>query len=259
MCLIFKIMRIRYAIIENEEYSRINLQNIIKAVRPEYELIFYSETVCDSVSMLSKSCVPDLVFMDIELDDGNCFDIFSRADPEMPVIFTTAYDEYALKAFRVNSVDYILKPITEEDVERAILKYEKRNLAARDWRQVSEDYTSLRTRSRMLVSDGNGYSFVHTDDIAWFESEDKYVSIRLNNGKILLTDQDSLDMTAQVLDSDRFFRISRQVVTSISAISKVSKHLRGRLQVELRAGSEKRMETVSAARRPGFLNWLGHI
>lgn len=259
MCPTYKIMKTRYAIIENEEYSRINLQNIIKAVRPEYELIFYAETVSDSVSLLSGSSEPDLIFMDIELDDGNCFDIFRRADPDVPVIFTTAYDEYAVKAFKVNSVDYILKPITEEDVARAILKYEKRCLAARDWRQVSEDYASLRTRSRMLVSDGNGYSFVHTDDIAWFESEDKYVSIRLNNGKSLLTDQESLDMTAQVLDPDRFFRISRPVVTSIGAISKVSKHLRGRLQVELQAGTEKRTETVSAARRPGFLNWLGHM
>lgn len=252
-------MRIRYAIIENEEFTRINLHNIIKAVRPEYELVFFAETIRESVSLVSRFHDIDLIFMDIELDDGICFDIFRHTDLQTPVIFTTAYDEYAVKAFKVNSIDYLLKPILEEDVENAICKFEKRSLTVRNWRHVADDYSSLRTRTRMLVNDGNGYSFVHTDDIAWFESEDKYVSIRLRNGKSLLTDHESLDLTAQVLDPDKFFRISRSVVTSIDAISKVSKHLRGRLQVELQAGPASRTETVSAARRPGFLCWLGHM
>lgn len=252
-------MKIRYAIIENEEYARINLENIIKAVRPGYELGFVAETVSESISFFSQPHDIGLVFMDIELDDGSCFDIFANTDLHLPVIFTTAYDKYAIKAFKVNSIDYILKPLIEDDITNAISKFEKNNLRSCDYRRMSEDYSSLRTRTRILVSDGNGYSFVHTDDIAWFEAEDKYVVIKLKNGKSILSEQTSLDDTALILDTEKFFRVSRAVIASIGSISRVRKYFKGRLQVELSAGTEKRTETMSAARRPGFLSWLGQM
>lgn len=248
----------KYAIIENEEFARINLREMVKTLRPDYILAFTAETIEESVRNLKKSADINLIFMDIELDDGNCFEIFNQTDIKIPVIFTTAYDEYAVRAFKVNSIDYLLKPISEDEVETAIRKFEKRNSIVHDYRQVTKEFSSQKIHKRLLISDGAGYSFVHTEDIAWFEAEDKYVSIRLKSGKSLFTDYASLSDLTQILDPESFFQISRSVISSISAITKIDKYFKGRLQVKLQAGSEHRTETVSAARRPEFLEWLGH-
>lgn len=250
----------KYAIIENEEFARINLRNVIETVKPEYECVFTAETVEECVRYFSSSPDAQLIFMDIELDDGDCFELFRNVKVNIPVIFTTAYDKYALKAFKVNSIDYLLKPISESDVLEALVKFENITAprAASDYRQIAEDLSKKRTRHRMLINNGDVYSFIHTDEIAWFEAEDKYVSIVMKTGKKTLTDFASLGEILQVLDSNEFFQVSRSAVASISSISKISKYFKGRLRVELKAGDTTRIETVSAARRPEFLDWLGH-
>lgn len=248
----------KYAIIENEEFARINLRETVKTVRPDYILAFAAETIEESLRYLSKHNDIDLIFMDVELDDGNCFEIFNRIEVKIPVIFTTAYDEYAVRAFKVNSVDYLLKPVSEEELETSIIKFEERNSVAHDYRQLAESIPDKKIQKRFLISDGAGYSFVHAEEIAWFEAEDKYVSIRLKSGKSLFTDYASLSDLTHILDPELFFQISRSVISSISAITKIDKYYKGRLQVKLQAGSEHRTETVSAARRPEFLEWLGH-
>lgn len=250
----------KYAIIENEEFARINLMEVIKSVRPDYECVFTAETVEDCVDYFSKNYDAQIIFMDIELDDSDCFELFRRTDIKTPVIFTTAYDKYAIDAFKVNSIDYLLKPVSEEDVERAIKKFESMQPGEdRDYREISAEIVKARTRRRILISDRAGYSFVSTDDIAWFEAEDKYISIVLLTGKRILTDFASLSDVVEVLDPDRFFHISRNVVASIDSIGNVSKYLKGRLRVVLEIPGESRTETVSAARRSEFLGWLGHI
>ena len=115
----------KYAIIENEVFARLNLQNIVETLRPGYQLVFTAETVADAIAGISSNSDLDLVFMDIELDDGNCFEIFDRIMVKTPVIFTTAYDDYAIKAFKVNSIDYLLKPVVEDDMKAAIEKFEE--------------------------------------------------------------------------------------------------------------------------------------
>lgn len=248
----------KYAIIENEEFARINLREVIESVRPGYKCVFTAETVEECIGYFSADPDIQLVFMDIELDDGNCFEIFRRTEIKTPIIFTTAYDEYAIQAFKVNSIDYLLKPVSEEDVERALRKFESiQSHSPRDYRDMAAEITSRR-RHRILISDSGGYSFVSTDDIAWFEAEDKYISIVLLSGKRLLTDFASLSDVMEALDPDRFFQISRKVVASIESIGKISKYFKGRLQVNLEVSNEKRTETVSAARRAEFLGWLGH-
>ncbi len=249
----------KYAIIENEEFAFINLKEVISAVRPNYECIFSAETVKDSVEYLSRPNDVGLIFMDIELDDGNCFEIFKQVDIQTPIIFTTAYDEYAIKAFKVNSVDYLLKPVAEEDVERAIHKFESMHSASMpDYSNIAAEIAKYHQRQRILIGDGSGYSFVYTDDIGWFEAEDKYITIVLTDGKRRLTDISSLANVISVLDPNRFFQLSRSVVASIDVIGKVSKYFKGRLKAELTAGTERRTEIVSAARRLEFLDWLGH-
>ena len=245
-------MTTRYAIIENEEFACRHLQSVVASLRPTYELVFTSATVEDSMALMDKAVSLDLVFMDIELDDGDCFEIFRRSDLQVPVIFTTAYDQYAVRAFKVDSIDYLLKPIQTRDVADALARFEQR-------RRATETTAPHRTRTRFLVGNGNEYAFVGIDDIAWLEVEDKYVSIILKSGKCLLTDLPSLDITARELDPDRFFRISRSIVASIESITKVVKHFKGRLQIELRAGDRTRRETITAPRRQGFLSWLGQM
>lgn len=124
-------MKLRYAIIENEELARRNLQAQIEQARPGAQMLFYCETIEESIAAIREHPEVSLIFMDIELDDGNCFEIFRRVEVKAPVVFTTAYDEYAIKAFKVNSIDYLLKPIEQADVETAIAKFEMRQAPAR--------------------------------------------------------------------------------------------------------------------------------
>ncbi len=134
----------KYAIIENEVFARLNLQNIVETLRPGYQLVFTAETVADAIAGISSNSDLDLVFMDIELDDGNCFEIFDKIMVKTPVIFTTAYDDYAIKAFKVNSIDYLLKPVVEDDMKAAIEKFE-------------EHTSPLRQRHRLpAVEQGHG-------------------------------------------------------------------------------------------------------
>lgn len=250
----------KYAIIENEIFARLNLQSIVENLRPSYELVFTAETVTDSIAGISSNSDLDLVFMDIELDDGICFDIFDKIKVKPPVIFTTAYDDYAIKAFKVNSIDYLLKPVSEDDVEAAIKKYEERSAPAAtaiDYQRLSKAMAATRANTRILVTDGDDYSFVNIADIAWFEAANKYIFVKLNDGTSHLTESTSLSEVLPALDPDKFFQLSRSVVTSVEAIVKVSKFFKGRLHVTLQAGPIKRSEIVSAARRQDFLNWLG--
>lgn len=253
----------KYAIIENEEYLRENLRMTISSLYPDSECVFTAETVEDSIQFFSRDNDVELIFMDIELDDGTCFDIFDAVEIELPVIFTTSYSEYAIKAFKVNSIDYLLKPIDDEDLKRAIEKFEKRGRQDRVdpeiYRNLNPEAMPRSPRKRLLVSTSNGYSYISTADIAWIEAEDKYVSIVTTDGNITLTDIKSLCDVATVLDPDNFFQVSRGVVASIGSVKKVSKYFKGRLSVELRAGGRQRKEMVSAARREQFLEWLGYV
>ena len=117
-------MTINYAIIENEEYAKRMLEHSISTLRPDYRLVFTSDNIADTVDWLASRADVDLIFMDIELDDGNCFDIFNQVRVDTPVIFTTAYDDYAIKAFKVNSVDYLLKPVKQSELQTALTKME---------------------------------------------------------------------------------------------------------------------------------------
>ena len=251
-------MKLKYAIIENEEFARLNLQNIIESICPESTLLFTAETIEESVESISLHQDCDVIFLDIELDDGNCFEIFRKIEVKPPVVFTTAYDEYAVKAFKVNSIDYLLKPISESDVTIAVKKLYNSMHRNRDYLQAADEMSEYKKRNRMLVCTGTEYMHINTTEIAWFEAEDKYVNIVTVSGRKIITSFESLPYVMKALDSNQFFQLSRSVVASITSISRVSKYFKGRLKVELRAGEHIRTEIISAARRNQFLEWLGH-
>ncbi|MBD5329343.1 MAG: response regulator transcription factor [Bacteroides sp.] len=248
----------KYAIIENEKFARINLQNAIFKLRPDYECVFTAETIEDCIDYFSGRPDLQLIFMDIELDDGNCFEIFRSVEIDTPIIFTTAYDEYAIRAFKVNSVDYLLKPLQDSDLERALKKFESHSQGAAPIKAAKSEKEAPKLRTRLLVSNGQNYTFVQDEEIAWFEAEDRYVYIICKNGKSLISDFSSIGEIAAVLDPNRFFQISRSILASIDAIKNVSKYFKGRLNVTLEASEHSKTEVISAARRDTFLEWLGH-
>jgi two-component system, LytTR family, response regulator LytT len=246
----------KYAIIENEQYALENLQHIVSTLRPDYEMVFSAESIEDSVMFFRGNQDVALIFMDIELVDGDCFEIFRQVDIQIPVIFTTAYNEYAIQAFKVNSVDYLLKPVTEDDVNNALLKFEKTRTAS-DYTMLTNTMTAHSMRKRILTSAGDSYSYIEIDDIAFFISEDKYVFAYLKSGKRCITEFPSLGDLVHDLDPDSFFQLSRGIVAGIGSIHAVKKYFNGRLKVVVKAGKEEQTAMVSAARRKQFLVWLG--
>lgn len=257
----------RYAIIENEEFARLLLCGMIAEMRPEWTCVFTAESVEDTLEYLRGLKVqPDLIFMDIELDDGNCFDIFKNINIESPVVFTTAFKDFALQAFDVNSVGYLLKPITREKLTQMLCKIENlgRFLKSSPHNDSAIPLQDLRlpkqtaSHGRILISHRDSYTFISSDEVAFFTAEDKCVSVTLKNGTSYLTDFSTLSECMEILDSNRFFHIARNMVANIESISKVTKFFKGRLNVEIRVGDTSQIVTVSSARKAEFLKWLGH-
>lgn len=248
----------RYAIIENEEFALLKLREYIKRLRPDYKLVFTGESVEECVEYFSHQPELDLIFMDIELTDANCFRIFEQVDVQIPVIFTTAYSEFAVQAFQVNSVDYLLKPVSYDHLERALLKYERLNEPRQtDYRQLAAQMLPKRgPRQRILTCTGDNYTPLDVKDIAFLTREDRYVFAVLKDGRRRMTDFQNLSEVADELDADRFFVISRNMITNIDAIRKVSKWFGGRLNVHIGHGSDETTVLVSFARRKEFLDWL---
>ncbi|MDE5871638.1 MAG: LytTR family DNA-binding domain-containing protein [Muribaculaceae bacterium] len=253
----------RYAVVENEEFARLSLCRMLEELRPEWELVLTAESVEETIEGLqSVQHYPELIFMDIELDDGSCFDIFNQIAITCPIIFTTAFENFALQAFDVNSVGYLLKPITYEKLTKMLVKIEglRRSLAlsAETDTVIDTPAPVIATHGRILISHRDSYSFISSDEVAFFTAEDKCVSVTLKDGTTYLTDFGTLSDCMNVLDRNMFFHLSRNTVVNIDCISKVSKFFKGRLNVEIRVGADTQTVTVSAARKVEFLNWLGH-
>ncbi len=253
-------MAVNYIIIENEAFALENLKHTVARLRPDYHLMFTAESIEDSVEYLLGKPDIDLIFMDIELVDGNCFEIFRQVKVETPVIFTTAYDDFAIQAFQVDSIDYLLKPIGDEALSAALDKLERltsKQTAAPDYTSLLRQMLQPANRQRILLSSGDNYSYAMIDDVAYFLSEDKYVYAYLRSGQRRMTEFRNLAEVEEILDSSHFFLVARNIIASIESIGKVSKYFNGRLKVEVQAGTDRQEAMVSAARRQPFLDWLG--
>jgi DNA-binding LytR/AlgR family response regulator len=249
-------MEINYLIVENERFAREQLHRVIRKLRPSWHYAGFSETIADTVSILSNDSSISLVFLDIELDDGPCFEIFNQIDTDVSVIFTTAYSEFALKAFKLNSIDYLLKPVAEAEIEAAIIKFEKQQIdTSVEVSPYTENKASL--TSRILIQNGNNYGYINIADIAYFVSEDKYVFAVYNNGERSIVSFPSLKSLEDVVDSNCFFRVRRNILLSINSIKSVGKFFKGRLMVTISVGDKEEMVIVNSVHRAPFLNWLG--
>ncbi len=254
-------MKRKYAIIENEYFALESLSSIVASLRPDYELVFTAESVEDTVAYLKTKPEIDLIFMDIELEDGNCFEVFRQTAVDIPIIFTTAYDFYALDAFKVSSVAYVLKPVTGDAIEDSLLKFEQFGKVFGgndDYKKIVEAISLTKeNKKRILTSIGDNYSYVDVSEAAYFLSEDKYVFVVTFSGKRYMTSYTNLSQVAHDLDTSLFFQITRNVIVNINAISSIRKHFRGRLKVTVKGGTKSIDVIVSSAKREEFLSWIG--
>lgn len=244
----------KYIIVEDEPYALERLKALVKRIRPNWQLEFESDSVEDTLNYFREGHRPDICFFDIELSDGNVFDVIKKYASEIPVIFTTAYNNYCLDAFRSNSVGYVMKPIEEDELENAIVKFEKM------WQNIHRQPTTdkpTKAPERVLISTGDVYGYINISQIWWFLSEDKCVFAITADGKSHLTAFRTLNEVEDIVDPDKFFRITRHIICSIQSISKINRYFKGRLNVQLVAGSLVENFSVSSAKRAGFLAWIG--
>lgn len=260
-------MERKYIIVEDEPLARELMKDMVGRLRPEWRLDFTASSKSEVEEYFAGGGAPDLCFMDIELADGNIFDLFKRMRIDTPVIFTTAYDSYCLDAFKANSVSYVLKPIDEDELREAIEKFERTHGTAPSQSAAMSDLEALVRKMtapkpeeksrRVLTSVGDRYGYVDVDEAAWFVSEDKYVYAVTKDGRKELTVLRYLTDVEEMVSERDFFRLSRKVICSIRAIDNITRHFKGRLKVRLRAGDAAMEETVSADRRIDFLAWIG--
>ena len=250
---------IKALIIEDEIPAQINLERLIGESVPDIEVIGRTHSVAGSVAWLGQND-PDLIFMDVELADGVCFEIFRQTEIKACVIITTAYDRYALKAFEVNSVDYLLKPVNKEALVRAVDKCRKEigrhepNLTTEAVQRLLELTGTQLSKQRFVVKLGDRIIAVNVSDIAYFVSEDKSTFIVTKSGKRYYSDL-TLDAIEESADRHRFFRASRNTIVTADAIQSIHKYFNGRLKLKLEPPNEEEV-TVSRQRTGAFLEWL---
>lgn len=247
-------------IIEDEMMAAQSLQKLLAKVGPEIEVLGVLETVEESVEWLTSHPMPDLLFMDIHLADGSSFAIFDKVDVTAPVIFTTAYDEYALKAFEVNSIDYLLKPIHKGDLERALRKFENltvpRTTSGVDVKSLYAQIEAMRPKykSYFLLPERDKLIPLQVSNIAFICIDEKMIKIVTLDHKVFYTNQ-TLDDLLEQLDPTQFFRANRQYIVSRGAIKDVSIWFGNKLAINLIVETPDKV-IVSKARVSEFKTWF---
>lgn len=245
-------------IIEDEIPAQINLKRILKQNFDDVEFVGEADSVKSSVQWLKNpKNEADIIFMDVELSDGVCFEIFKKVDVTPKVIITTAYDNYAIKAFKVHSVDYLLKPIDSDELVAAVERC-KASTNDRGGADIYQRLFSLPINStykqRFVIKIGDRILIVKVEDIAYFMSRDKTTYLVNHEGKSYIVDQ-SLDMVETQLDPSQFFRISRACITHINSIKVVNRHFSGRLKITLEPKVDEDI-FVSRIRTNDFMRWI---
>lgn len=238
-------------IIEDEPLAQEELVRIIGKRFSEMKIVGKLSSVRESIEWLKESKA-DLIFMDIHLSDGNSFDIFDHVEVRTPIIFTTAYDQYAIQAFKVNGIGYLLKPIVESDLVAAVekLDYTPEKLTELlDTIKPSKGY-----KSRIAIKSGDRFSFLKMEDVAYFYAEERMTFVVPKQGKKQIVDY-TIEALEPLLDPKRFFRMTRGCIASIDSIGSVSKYFNSRLKITLKPEYGDKL-LVSRVRVPDFLQWL---
>jgi two-component system, LytTR family, response regulator LytT len=255
-------------IVEDEELAVKKITKTLAGVDPTAEIAGVTDSIKSTVEWLENNPSPDLILMDIELSDGQSFEVFSRTDVKSAVVFTTSYDEYALKAFKVNSIDYLLKPVQKEDLETALNKYKQMKEMYKTGSGTSSDFNmdllvkELRQklqhkeyRKRFLVKHAQKLVSIETDEIAYFFSDGRLNFFKTTDNKKFVVDY-TMDELEEMLDPDRYFRISRSFYISVESVDQIHEYFGNRLLLYLKPAVEKEA-IVSREKVTDFKKWMG--
>lgn len=248
----------KYLIVEDERLAYEELKRMMLEHRPSYELAGWAQSVEQAVLLLRQGGI-DLLMLDIRLSDGLGFDIFNQISVDIPVIFTTAYDEYAIKAFKVNGIDYLLKPLDDDELEAALSRFERQLLPLGNSPKVKglEAGCATGKKSRFMIHMGDSYMSVATTEVAYLLSEDKYTFLYLFSGKRAIVDY-SLDQLDHMLDPNHFFRVSRKCIVNISSVEKSTRYFSGRMKLHLNPEAPCEV-LISRNRVSDFLRWIDGV
>lgn len=246
----------RVLIIEDEYPASSRLKRLIQEIDSNINILATLQSVEDSINWLLKNEHPDLIFLDIQLDDGLCFEIFEKIEMITPIIFTTAFDEYAIRAFKVNSIDYLLKPIEKEELSKSIEKFKKYHENNYN-HKIEKIINSLKpqTKQRFLVKVGEHYRSVQVCDINCFYIEERCNFILTSEGKTYAVDY-SLDRLEALVDENSFFRLNRNFLVNLNAIKDIVSFSSNRLKITLNNWQNKEDILVSRDRVRDFKNWV---
>lgn len=243
-------------IIEDEYAAARRIKKLILTIAPETDIVAHIDSVEEAINWFKSDADADFVLMDIQLADGVCFDIFDFVDVQIPVIFTTAYDEYAFQAFKVNAVDYLLKPIKRLELEKAIEKYSTLTKG----KEFSESYQEIKKLlqperpKRFMVKLGSQIRLISMDQVAYFYTENKLTFLTTWKGKRYPIDY-SLEKVEEMISPTHFFRINRQFIIHIEAIQGMQIYSKSRFKVDLEPECDLEA-IVSAERSPRFRKWV---
>ncbi|MEM9545663.1 MAG: LytTR family DNA-binding domain-containing protein [Bacteroidota bacterium] len=247
----------RILIIEDEPRAANQLQSMLNACDFEYKLLDIIDSVEDAVLWFHKNPRPQLVFMDIQLADGLSFEIFQKVEVEAPIIFTTAFDQYAIQAFKVNSVDYLLKPIQKDDLQLALDQFLKANkqptLQPAILKQLLDSMQNPQQRKGVLVKDGSGFIQLKVADLHYLYSEDG-ITFGVTANKRYIIDE-TLDQFFSTLNPYQFFKINRGQAVSKNAIRKIEPYFNHRVKLSISNPRDQEF-VVSRQKTSDFKNWM---
>ncbi len=246
-------------IVEDEHIASRRLAQLVGELAPEVEIVAQLTSVESGLAWFQDNALPQLIFLDIQLNDGYGFDILDQLAEHPPVIFTTAYNEYAIRGFKYNGLDYLLKPIDKNDLRTALDKFRKTNDAAH---QAWGDHKLEQIRNlfqkeykhRFMVKVGNQFKSFNVGDIAYFKSHEGLIFLYAHNGKSFPVEY-TIDQLEEILDPVQFFRINRKFMISVKAVEEIHTYFNSRLLLKILPKEEEQV-IVSRERTSNFKRWL---
>lgn len=248
--------KLRVLIAEDEKVAADRLIHQLHAIDPSIEVIAVCESVEELISLVKDGFVPDLMFLDIQLSDGSSFQFFEATQYKGPVVFITAYDQYALEAFNFHSIHYILKPVTKEALNDSLQKFKQfSGKTVFDYKDLATDLKpGAKYKSRILGRIGQKLYFLNVADISFFEADNKIVSVVDQNGNKYLLDS-TLEKLEQTLNPSIFFRANRSILINLEAIEYLKPYFNNRLRLYMKGAAADKELVVSRDKVSGFKQW----
>ena len=248
----------RAVIIEDEEFASKRLAQLVHDLAPDIEIVASLNSVESGSRWFADNLIPDLIFLDIQLNDGYGFDILDNLENHPPVIFTTAYNEFAIRGFKYNGLDYLLKPIVKNDLKTALEKFERN--VTKNGRSTSENFEHLKKlfhkeyKHRFMVKVGNQFRSFNVEDIAYFKSHEGMICLFTHAGQSHPIEY-TIDQLENILNPIHFFRINRKFMVSVKAVIEIHSYFNSRLLLKLLPKEEEQV-IVSRERTTNFKRWL---